>query len=104
MSTGVRPSDAIIRVRFLTTAEGGRQTDLIGEEYSCPMFIDNQAFDCRIALMGNRVVLGQTYDLPVRFLDRAAALPLLSCGKSVRLWEGKHVANAEIVQLGVDGG
>lgn len=102
MSSETRPRDAVIRVRFLTSAEGGRQTDVTGEDYSCPMFIDDKAFDCRVSLEGTRIVLGRTYDLPVRFLDRAAALPLLTSGKSVKLWEGKFVADAEIVELSAD--
>jgi hypothetical protein len=40
--------DAIINVRFLTTAEGGRNTAVGGQFYACPLFFDNEGFDCRL--------------------------------------------------------
>lgn len=91
--------DATIRVRFLTPDEGGRQTDVTGDVYACPMFIDGDAFDCRIHLNGNTLTLGSTYDVPVKFLNRELALPRLAPRKRVKLWEGKYVADAEVVRI-----
>jgi hypothetical protein len=43
-------ADAIVRVRFKTTAEGGRQSPIrIGEPpYGCPLVVDGKTFDCRL--------------------------------------------------------
>jgi hypothetical protein len=65
-------------VRFKTTDEGGRKTALVGEFYSCPFFVDGQAFDCRIYLDGKRIELGEWYQLPVKFLNRDLVMPMLS--------------------------
>lgn len=92
--------DATIRVRFLTTTEGGRQTDVAGDVYGCPMVIDGEAFDCRLYLGGKTLILGETYDIPVNFLNRELILPRLAPSKHVRLWEGKYVADAEVVRIG----
>lgn len=92
-------ADAVIRVRFLTAAEGGRTTNVKGAVYSCPMLIENEAFDCRIDLEGKTLELGSTYEVPVRFLAPDVAVPKLRPHMRVRLWEGFPVADAEIVTL-----
>lgn len=96
----MRP-DATIEVRFKTTAEGGRQSDLIGAEfYACPFFVEGEAFDCRLLLDGRSIQLGQTYELPVKFLNAGLVLPKLLPGKPVTLWEGKDIAAGKVVRLG----
>lgn len=94
--------DVVIKVRFRTAAEGGRQGPIvIGDGlYGCPLFVDGEAFDCRLLVKAQTLELGQTYELPVKFLDPDRALPKLSPGKAVRLWEGKDIATGEIVHLG----
>lgn len=85
-------ADAIIEVRFKTTVEGGRSTNISGKFYSCPLFVEGEGFDCRI-MLGNKIIqLGETYELPVRFLFRDLAMPRLSIGSSISLWEGKEIA------------
>jgi len=47
--------DAIIEVRFITTAEGGRQTPVtsgVVDFYACPFVVNGEAFDCRVLLRG----------------------------------------------------
>ena len=93
--------DVLIKVRLKTTAEGGRQGPIvIGEElYGCPLFVDGEAFDCRLLLNAQTLRLGETYELPVKFLNPDFALPKLSPGKPVKLWEGKDIAIGEVVRL-----
>ena len=91
--------DAIIRVRFKTTAENGRNSAVEGAFYACPLFVDGEAFDCRLLLSGKRLELGEYYEVPVKFLYRDLAIPKLVAGKEVVLWEGKDVANGSIVSL-----
>jgi len=91
--------DVIINVRFLTTAEGGRNTAVEGQFYACPLFVDNEGLDCRLLLEGRRLVLGSTYEVPVKFLHRELALPKLAVGKDVLLREGRNVAKGRVVKV-----
>jgi len=92
--------DAIIEVRFKTTAEKGRQTAVTGEVYGCPLFVDGEAFDCRLCLDGRTLDLGKTYEIGVKFLNPQLALPRLLPGKTVSLWEGKEIATGKVVRFG----
>ena len=91
--------DAKINVRFFTTPEGGRTTAVEGQFYGCPLFVDNEAFDCRLLLEGRRLELGTTYEVPVKFLFPELALPKLAVGKEVLLWEGRNVARGQVIEL-----
>ncbi|NKI95496.1 hypothetical protein [Rhizobacter sp. SG703] len=91
--------DAIINVRFLTTAEGGRNTAVQGQFYACPLVVDNEGFDCRLLLEGRRLELGADYEVPVKFLYRELAHPKLTIGKDVLLWEGRIVAKGQVIKI-----
>jgi hypothetical protein len=91
--------DAIIDVRFKTTDEGGRKTPVVGNYYSCPLFVDGEGFDCRIFLGNQKVELGEWYQLPVKFLHREFVISKLSPGKPISLWEGKDVANGKVLEV-----
>ncbi len=94
--------DAIIEVRFKTSAEHGRQTTVHGDYYGCPFMVDNEAFDCRLLLHGRDLELGKTYQVPVTFMNWQLVRPRLSVGKAFMLWEGKHVATGKVVRLEKD--
>jgi hypothetical protein len=96
----MRP-DVIIKVRFKTTAEGGRQSSItIGETpYGCALLIEGEAFDCRLLVNEKTLQLGNTYELPIKFLNPGLVLSKLSPGKPVTLWEGKEIAEGEVVRL-----
>ena len=97
--------EAIIKLRFKTTAEGGRQGPiLLSERWSvtCPLFVDGEYFDCRLLLQGPEdqpLHPGETYELPVMFLHPDQALPKLSPGTLVKLWDGKDIATGTVVRL-----
>lgn len=91
--------DIIISVRFLATSEGGREKPVQGQFYSCPLFIDGEGFDCRLLLDGRRLDLGTSYEVPVKFLYRDKALPKMKPGALVHLWEGRNVAEGQVVQI-----
>ena len=67
--------------------------------YRCPLFVDDEAFDCRLLVTDQTLHLGETYDLPIRFLCPELALPMLSEGRAIRLWEGKDIATGTVVRL-----
>lgn len=92
--------DIIIKVRFFTASEGGRKTAVQGGPfYACPLFIENEAFDCRIILNGQRLELGLTYEVLAKFLCRELALPKVAVGKEVLLWEGRDIARGHVVKI-----
>lgn len=91
--------DAVIEIRFKTAAEKGRQGPVVGDFYGCPLFVDGEAFDCRLILGGKTLALGRCYEVGVRFLNPHLALPLLSPGKAISLWEGKEIATGKVVRL-----
>jgi hypothetical protein len=93
--------DAIIEIRLKTTTEGGRQKAIviIDSPYGCVLFVDGEAFDCRILVQNKTLELGATYKLPIKFLRPDLALAKLSVGKSVRLWEGKDIAVGRVVKV-----
>ncbi len=91
--------DIIINVRFFVPSEGGRATAVEGQSYACPLFVDNEGFDCRLMLEGQRLELGSTYEVPVKFLYRELALPKMFVGKPVLLWEGRNFAKGHVVEI-----
>ena len=77
---------AIIRVRFKTPSEGGRQTDvsIAGDTlYACVMMMSGEAFDCRILVRDQTLELGESYDLPVAFLAGDQVTAKLSPGVAI---------------------
>lgn len=93
-------SDITIEVRFRTTEEGGRSGPVVGAQFSCPMLISGEAFDCRLLTEGQPLHLGEIYDLPVKFLNADVALPKLSEGMGISLWEGRVIADGKVLSLG----
>jgi hypothetical protein len=93
---------AIIRVRFKTTAEGGRKgpIDYGPRRFRCPLFIDGEAFDCGFLVKDKVFELGETYEIPIAFFRPDLVLPMLSPGKPIKLWEGKDIAVGIVVRLG----
>lgn len=92
--------DITIEVRFKTTAEGGRAGPVVGTQFGCPMYIAGEAFDCRLLIEGRVLGLGETYEVPVKFLNADLALPRLAPGKEITLWEGKEIAKGKVLRLG----
>lgn len=91
--------DAYIEVRFRTAEEGGRKTPVTGEFYACPLFIDGEAYDCRLLIKNMNLELGRSYEVPIKFLSRDLAVPKLFIGKNVVLWEGKDVADGKVTKI-----
>jgi hypothetical protein len=91
--------DVLIEVRFRTTNEGGRLTRIQGDFYGCPMFVNGAGFDCRLLLNGQTLELGVTYTVEAKFLCPEIALPALSVGTKITLWEGKDVADGRILGI-----
>lgn len=95
--------DIIINVRFLTPPEGGRGGAVQGPSYSCPLFVDNDGFDCRLLLDDRQLELGKAYEVSVKFLFRDKALPRMYPGAPIRLWEGRDIAQGQVVRICEEG-
>jgi hypothetical protein len=95
--------DAIIRVRFFSSAEGGRASGLFATRYGCPVFIegyDEHGFDCRFVLEADtHLELGVTHDVKIKFLNPDLALSHLKEGTSISLWEGRTIATGQVVSI-----
>lgn len=64
--------------------------------YSCPLAVGGENFDCRL-YYPDRVLRGETYDLPVRFLSPEMALEKMRPGSAIQLLEGRVVADGVVV-------
>lgn len=95
--------DAIIQVKFLTPEQGGREHSIQGCNYSCPLIVDEQGFDCRFVLEEEQIFnLGSSYKIPIRFLNFKTARPYIEEGRSLALWEGKIIATGTIFRISED--
>jgi hypothetical protein len=92
-------SDVHVKVRFKTAEEGGRQSAVSGDCYACPFLVDGEGFDSRLLLAGRRLELGETYEVPVKFLNPPKVLPHLTEGTAFILWEGKDVATGSVIAI-----
>lgn len=86
-----------IRVRFRTRDEGGRSSPIQSDSYSCPMIIDDEAFDCRISFGTKITELGVWTECRARFLSPEMVIPKIHKGLAFKLWEGKIVADGESI-------
>ena len=87
--------DAVLRVRFLTRAEGGRKDAVRPPSgfYPCTIVGENDrsGFDARIVFAGWPAELGETYELPVIFLSPELALERFPPGSSFLIMDGRRV-------------
>src|SRR5688500_17145122 len=89
--------DIIMSVRIFLPSEGGRSTAVSGEVYGCPLFVEDEGFDCRLLLHGVRLELVDVYEVDVMFLTRDVIISRLSIGKEVLVWERKNVGVVHVI-------
>ena len=94
----MRP-DAIVKVRFRTEVEGGRRKPVWGPHFGCPMEIGNEKFDCRLYPGGRTLEAGTLYEVAVKFLCPDNAKPKLSRVGEFTLWEGRTIADGQLVRI-----
>lgn len=91
--------DAVIKVRFSRTDEGGRLHAPSGKFYACIFVIGRDGFDGRLLLNGRTLELGVEHEVGVKFLSPDLVLPRLSPGTRVSLREGRKVAEGTVLRL-----
>jgi hypothetical protein len=83
--------DAVLRVRFMTRAEGGRKDAVKPPSGFFPCTLvgvnDNTGYDARIVFAGLHAELGETYKLPVLFLCPELALEAFPPGAEFRIMD-----------------
>lgn len=93
--------DIIARVTMFAMGAGGKSSAIPAVRYGCPLFIDGQGFDCRLLLdqVGYGLELGATAVVPIKFLHFDLVRGLLAPGVRFTLWEMRHFAEGEILQV-----
>ena len=86
--------DAVLRVRFMTCAEGGRKDAVKPSSgfYPCTLVgpNDTTGYDARIIFAGWPAQLGETYELPALFLSPELALEHFPPGSQFRIMDGRR--------------
>jgi hypothetical protein len=100
----LRP-DAVVRLRFLSTDDGGRSKPIPpGGVFGCPFLFEDEYFDCRL-LLGDHtaaVLPGDTVDVALKFLCPDLIKPRLHQGSLFRLWEGRTIADGVVSRVVAD--
>jgi len=91
--------DIIVTVRFFLPEEGGRKTPIRGAFYSCPLFIGEEGFDCRLILNNHWLYLGISYNIPLKFLYWENASKKIKLGNEFYLREGKNIAKGSVIEI-----
>lgn len=91
--------DAVIRVRFRRTDEGGKGHAPSGKFYACIFVLGSDGFDGRLLLNGRTLELGVEHEVGVKFLSPDLVLPRLSPGTKIALREGREIAEGTVLRL-----
>jgi hypothetical protein len=99
MKTATRP-DVMATVRLLSTEEGGRSSATPPEVFKCVFEFEGEGFDCALLLSEvGPLAPGDETTVPVAFLFPEYVKGRLQRGSRFRLWEGKHIAEGEILDV-----
>ena len=92
--------DAVLRVRFLTRAEGGRKDAVKPPSgfYSCTLFAvnDRTGYDARIVFAGLHAELGETYKLPALFLCPELVFERFPVGTEFRIMDRNRLTGSGV--------
>lgn len=93
--------DIVARVRLYPTTDGGREAPLQPRQFSCPLFFQNEGFDCRLLLdlTGETLFPGAEAEVPIKFLFPENVKPRLKPGDSFKLWDLKYFAEGEVLKI-----
>lgn len=96
-------ADAIVRVTFLKTEEGGREGPTRPDFFGCPLALYGKFYDCRLLLEENGPLHpGDTATVLIKFLDPASIHGFLEEELRFQLWEGRVVAEGVVLKVLLD--
>lgn len=96
------------KISFFSEAEGGRSQAIPSIDFGCPMYFENtpglssHAYDCRLLVSeyGKAIFPGDAVeDIKIAFLSPEEVIPRLEIGTRFTLWEGKTIAQGEVVSI-----
>jgi hypothetical protein len=102
MSNRTNPAaDILARVRFLPTAEGGRKGPTPPNRLGLGFHFDGALYDSFLLLHDiGSISPGDEVVVPMMFLfSKAILLPILKKGTKFKLWEGKDIAEGEVIEI-----
>jgi len=92
--------EALVQVRMLPSARGGRDGPTPANEYGCIMVIDGINLDVRLRVdRAGPLRPGETVDVEVNFLNPDLARRYLKVGKTFRLRETTVIGDGEIIKI-----
>jgi hypothetical protein len=93
--------DIFARIHLFSKEQGGRTQPIPPIQFGCPLFFQDEGFDCRLLLdqIGNPLLLGETMIVPIKFLNSNNILPRMKVGDQFLLWEGKYIAEGEVIEI-----
>lgn len=88
----------IAYVRLLPSVSGGRKGPTPSGKFGCVLRTEEKCFDCRFLLdkIGS-LVPGESYEVPIAFLDPANAIAWFQRGAEFELWEGKIIGSGKVI-------
>jgi hypothetical protein len=97
--------DILARVTMYLPGNGGKRDAIPPVQYRCPLSINGRQYDCRLLLnqIGKGLFLGETADIPIKFLCFDLVKDQLLLGAKFTLWEMRDFAEGTILEvLGTD--
>ena len=92
--------DIIARIRFLAIANGGKKEFISRNFYGCPMNINGVYYDCRLLLHEIKQIRpGDEITVPIKFLCSQIVLEFLKENDIFELWEGRIIANGQVIDI-----
>lgn len=92
--------DIRAEIHLYRTDEGGRKDPTTSDHFGCPAEIAGEFFDCRLLLdETGSLAPGSTTVIPIKFLRPDFALPLLKVGSQFKLWEGRYIGTARVLEM-----
>ena len=93
-------ADILGKIAFYKTSEGGRKSAISADWLGCIFEFEGEYFDCRLILEGIGLLEpGARATIPIAFLNPQLIKPNLKVGSRFTLWEGKTIAEGEVVEI-----
>jgi hypothetical protein len=94
------PAHILTKVRFLTTAEGGRNGPTPTDKLGMLFHLGEDLYECRLLLYEiGSISPGDEVVVPIWFLSPQSIVPKLIKGSRFKLCELKDVAEGEVIEI-----
>ena len=91
--------DILAKIKFYTTAEGGRESPII-RTIGYLFKFENELFDCRLIILEGIIILpGETKNVPIKFLCPNLIKNRLTYGSQFHLKGFKTIAEGTVIKV-----